>query len=198
MLLTLASSSTYRASILKKICIPFTCQSPDIDESPLLGEGIHQQVARLAFLKAQAVASTQTSGFIIGSDQLAICEQTTLGKPGNYLNAFNQLTQLSGKRVEFHTGLCLFNSENNEHQTIVECFTVEFKQLSSQQIQRYLEIEQPYNCAGSFKSEGLGIALFTKLEGKDPNTLIGLPLISLIDLFANWQIDLFEFMQIPQ
>lgn len=197
MLITLASSSSYRASILKKICVPFTCSSPNIDESPVKDESVEQQVKRLAYLKARAVADKQKQGYIIGSDQLAQCNNMTLGKPGNFDKAFAQLTFLSGQRVDFYTGLCLFNAYNQQYQSMVELFTVEFKPLSEKQIQRYLQIEQPFDCAGSFKSEGLGIALFSKLEGKDPNTLIGLPLISLIALFANWHIDLFDHMQMP-
>ena len=195
MKIILASTSVYRAELLKKLSVPFSCQAPGVDESPLAGEGIQQQVKRLAELKAQAVAQTTTTGYVIGSDQLASCQETILGKPGNYPNAHAQLTQLSGQTVQFYTGLCVVNAANGQQQSIVECFEVEFKPLSSKQIQRYLELEQPYDCAGSFKSEGLGIALFSRLNGRDPNTLVGLPLIALTELFANWQIDLFDYMQ---
>ncbi|MDP5041432.1 MAG: Maf family protein, partial [Paraglaciecola sp.] len=128
-------------------------------------------------------------------DQLAMCQGDVLGKPGNHYNAKLQLQQLSGKTVTFYTGLCLLDCTNKQQQTIVETFEVSFKALSDQQIQRYLSIEQPYDCAGSFKSEGLGIALFDKLQGRDPNTLVGLPLIALVELFSNWGIDIFEHMQ---
>lgn len=191
----LASSSPYRASLLAKLSLPFTCQSPDIDESPLTNETVSAQVARLAFIKAQAIATQYTDGFVIGSDQLAMCQGDVLGKPGNHYNARLQLQQLSGKTVTFYTGLCLLDCTNKQQQTIVETFEVSFKALSDQQIQRYLSIEQPYDCAGSFKSEGLGIALFDKLQGRDPNTLVGLPLIALVELFSNWGIDIFEHMQ---
>lgn len=195
MKIILASTSVYRAELLKKLSVPFSCQAPGVDERPLAGEGIQQQVKRLAELKAHAVANSTANAYVIGSDQLASCQDIVLGKPGNYHNAHAQLTQLSGQTVQFYTGLCLVNAANGEHQSIVECFEVEFKPLSSKQIQRYLEIEQPYDCAGSFKSEGLGIALFNRLNGRDPNTLVGLPLIALTELFANWQIDLFDHMQ---
>ena len=195
MKIILASTSVYRAALLNKLSVPFTCQAPQVDESALAGESIQQQVKRLAELKAQAVANNLTEGYVIGSDQLASCNNLILGKPGNYQNAYTQLTQLSGQTVEFHTGLCLINAANGQQQSIVECFEVEFKNLTSKQIQRYLELEQPFDCAGSFKSEGLGIALFKQLNGRDPNTLVGLPLIALTELFANWQLDLFDYMQ---
>jgi septum formation protein len=197
MKIILASTSVYRAALLNKLSVPFTCLAPSVDESALDGESIQQQVKRLAELKAQAVAQTLTEGYVIGSDQLASCHNLILGKPGNYQNAYSQLTQVSGQTVEFHTGLCLINAANGQQQSIVECYEVEFKNLTSKQIQRYLELEQPFDCAGSFKSEGLGIALFNKLNGRDPNTLIGLPLIALTELFANWQLDLFDYMQYP-
>lgn len=195
MKIILASTSVYRATLLNKLSVPFTCQAPNVDESALIGESIQQQVKRLAQLKATTVAQTLVDGYVIGSDQLASCHNLILGKPGHYQNAHAQLTQLSGQTVEFHTGLCLINAATGEQQTIVECFEVEFKNISDKQIQRYLELEQPYDCAGSFKSEGLGIALFKRLNGRDPNTLVGLPLIALTELFANWQVDLFDYMQ---
>ena len=195
MKIILASSSPYRAALLKKLCIPFECMAPHIDETQIDGESVEQQVQRLARLKAQALISQANNAFIIGSDQLACHQGKALGKPGDFDTALKQLRDLQGQRVEFHTGLCLLNSSNGAQQTIVEKFAVEFKQLSTKQLQRYLTIEQPFDCAGSFKSEGLGIALFNRLEGRDPNSLIGLPLIALIELFANWHIDLFEHMQ---
>ncbi|KXI28756.1 Maf family protein [Paraglaciecola hydrolytica] len=195
MKIILASTSVYRAALLHKLSVPFTCQAPHVDESAVDGESIHQQVKRLAELKAQAVALSLTEGYVIGSDQLASYGNLILGKPGNYQNAFSQLSQLSGQSIVFYTGLCLINAANGQQQSMVECFEVEFKQLSNKQIQRYLELEQPFDCAGSFKCEGLGIALFKRLNGRDPNTLVGLPLIALTELFANWQIDLFDYMQ---
>jgi septum formation protein len=190
----LASSSAYRAHILKKLAIPFITASPDIDERPLLHESVQQQVARLATIKAQAVATKHQSAYIIGSDQLACFAGQALGKPGGFEQASAQLSMLSGQEVQFYTGLCLLNSANLTQQVLVEQFTVKFKTLKTTQIRRYLEIEQPFDCAGSFKCEGLGIALFSKLQGRDPNTLIGLPLIALVEMFNNWDIDLFDHM----
>jgi septum formation protein len=195
MKIILASSSPYRADLLKKLSMPFLTMSPNIDESALLDENVEKQVARLAYIKAKAIALSVNDAYIIGSDQLALCDNQVLGKPGDYPNALQQLTQLSGKKVTFYTGLCLLNAVTMEHQTIVETFDVFFRQLQSKQIQRYLAIEQPFDCAGSFKSEGLGIALFDKLEGRDPNTLVGLPLIALVELFANWDIDVFDHVK---
>jgi septum formation protein len=198
MKIILASSSPYRSALLAKLSLPFTCQSPDIDESPLAKEKVEEQVARLATLKAAAIAFSTQDAYIIGSDQLAMCNQEVLGKPGGFQQAVMQLTKLSGQKVTFYTGLCLFNAATKEQQTIVETFEVTFKPLSDKQIQHYLMIEQPFDCAGSFKSEGLGIALFDKLEGRDPNTLVGLPLIALVELFTNWGIDIFDFMQVDE
>ncbi|NCP63102.1 MAG: septum formation inhibitor Maf [Paraglaciecola sp.] len=190
----LASSSAYRAQILKKLAIPFFTDSPDIDESPLLHETVQQQVARLAIAKAQAVAAKHPAAYIIGSDQLACFAGRALGKPGDFEQANTQLSMLSSQKVQFYTGLCLLNSTNLAQQVLVEEFSVQFKILKSSQIRRYLEIEQPFDCAGSFKSEGLGIALFNKLQGRDPNTLVGLPLIALVEMFNNWGIDVFDYM----
>lgn len=197
MKIILASSSAYRQSILKKLHIPFICVSPDIDEAPVAKESISAQVARLAKSKAIAVA-TQTphiNSYVIGSDQLASFNGQVLGKPGDFATAKQQLLMCSGETVRFYTGLCLVHSANNEMSHIVETFDVTFKPLTEKQISTYLQIEQPYDCAGSFKCEGLGIALFASLNGKDPNTLIGLPLIALMDLFTTMSVDLFDFME---
>ncbi len=198
MKIILASSSPYRQSILKKLHIPFTCGAPDIDESPIPGESIDDQVARLAKYKALTIAAQKAhvSSFVIGSDQLASFNGMVLGKPGNFASAKQQLMMFSGQTVKFHTGLCVIHKATDQLQQIVETFDVVFKTLTAEQISTYLKIEQPYDCAGSFKCEGLGIALFESLNGKDPNTLIGLPLIALIDLFKNMSVDLFEYMQI--
>lgn len=198
MKIILASSSSYRQSILKKLHISFTCVAPNIDESPVLNETISEQVARLAKYKALAIATQEShiNSYVIGSDQLASFNGKILGKPGNFDNAKQQLSLFSGQTVRFHTGLCLVHSVSDQLIQVVETFDVTFKVLTVKQISTYLQIEKPYDCAGSFKCEGLGIALFESLNGRDPNTLIGLPLIALIDLFNNMSVDLFEHMQI--
>jgi len=183
--LILASTSPFRRELLGKLCLPFECVAPDIDESPIAGETPSKLVARLAEQKAKAVAHSHPNSLIIGSDQVAVLDQQILGKPGTHARATRQLQQASGKRITFLTGLSLYNSQNDMLQTEVVPFTVYFRKLSEKQIENYLLKEQPYNCAGSFKSEGLGISLFEKLEGEDPNTLIGLPLIRLIQMLEN-------------
>ncbi len=180
--LILASTSPFRRKLLGKLCLPFECAAPDIDESPVAGEKPSELVARLAGQKARAVAHNHPNSLIIGSDQVAVLDQQILGKPGTHTRAIQQLQQASGRRITFFTGLSLYNSQDDTLQTEVVPFTVYFRKLSEKQIENYLLKEQPYNCAGSFKSEGLGISLFEKLEGEDPNTLIGLPLIRLIQM----------------
>ena len=196
MKIILASSSPYRQTILKKLQIPFTCVAPNINESAVSGESISAQVERLAKIKALAIATTKTNvdSYVIGSDQLASFNGQLLGKPGDFATAKQQLTMFSGQTVKFYTGLCLVHSAKNQLAQIVETFDVTFKTLTEDQISTYLRIEQPYDCAGSFKCEGLGIALFESLKGRDPNTLIGLPLIALMDLFNNMSVDLFDYM----
>ena len=182
--LILGSSSPFRAELLAKLGLPFITASPDIDERPIDGETPEQLVKRLSEQKALAIATQHQSAVIIGSDQVAILDGQILGKPGNHENAVKQLTASSGKTVRFLTGLALYNAETKKMQSIVEPFEVSFKHLSVEQIEFYLQQEQPYQCAGSFKSEGFGISLFSKLSGDDPNSLIGLPLIKLIQLLA--------------
>lgn len=197
MKIILASSSSYRQSILKKLHIPFSSVAPNIDESPVHTESISDQVERLAKNKALTIASQEAhnNSYVIGSDQLASFNDQVLGKPGNFATAKQQLQMFSGQTVRFYTGLCLIHSSSNQISNIVETFDVTFKTLTESQISTYLHIEQPYDCAGSFKCEGLGIALFESLNGRDPNTLIGLPLIALMDLFKTMSVDLFEYMQ---
>ena len=197
MKIILASGSPYRQSILKKLHIPFSCISPNIDESAEPCESIYSQVERIAKTKALSVAKHQTNKdkYVIGSDQLASFNGQVLGKPGDFATAKQQLMMFNGQTVRFYTGLCLVNSARNQLAEIVETFDVTFKSLTESQISTYLQIEQPYDCAGSFKCEGLGIALFESLDGRDPNTLIGLPLIALIDLFNTLSVDLFDYMQ---
>lgn len=180
--IVLASTSPYRRALLDKLAIPFICAAPDIDETPHLGESAIDLVIRLAENKAKALATHYPNHLIIGSDQVCVLGNTITGKPHNKVNATRQLQEASGKCVSFFTGLALFNSATQEIQSIAEPFDVHFRALTETEIDGYLEKEQPWNCAGSFKSEGLGIALFERLSGRDPNTLIGLPLIALIQM----------------
>jgi MAF protein len=184
MKLVLASTSPFRKELLQRLGVDFSCASPDVDETPVEGENIEEMVIRLSELKASAIASEYENNLegalIIGSDQSAVLNGKPLTKPRNFENAVKQLTAASGQRIVFQTGLCLLNTLTGNKQSICEPYTVVFKELSQQTIEHYLKKEEPYNCAGSFKSEGLGIALFEKFEGEDPNSLIGLPLIKLI------------------
>ena len=185
MKLVLASTSPFRKELLQRLDIPFDTASPDIDESVQPNETPDQLVARLAEQKAKAVAEQFPDALIIGSDQVATLDDEIIGKPGNHENAVQQLQKASGRKVVFFTGLCLFNSNTGNTQVEVVPFTVTFKELTEEKIDSYLKKEQPYNCAGSFKSEGLGIVLFEKLEGDDPNSLVGLPLIRLVNMLNN-------------
>ena len=185
MKLVLASTSPFRREILEKLDVSFETVAPDVNEDILIDEIPEQLVARLAEAKARAGAEKQSHALIIGSDQIAVVDGQILGKPGNHEEATKQLRRASAKRVSFLTGLCVFNTESKRAQVDVVPFNVIFRQLTDKQIESYLQKEQPYNCAGSFKSEGLGIALFERLEGDDPNTLIGLPLIRLIKMLES-------------
>ena len=178
--LLLASTSPFRRELLTRLGLPFTVQAPDADESRRPGEDAPTMVARLAEQKAQAVAAgCQSATLIIGSDQAAVLDGEIIGKPGNHARAVAQLQRASGQTVIFYTGVCLLDSASGERQVAVERFSVAFRELTGAQIESYLHREQPYQCAGSFKSEGLGIALFERLAGDDPSSLIGLPLIRL-------------------
>lgn len=176
--LVLASTSPFRKEILSRLNIPFETFAPLVDESPLENESPSQLVTRLSILKAQSVKLERA--LIIGSDQIAVIDNTILGKPGNHEQAVKQLNQASGKQVDFLTGLSVINTETDKIQTDLVHFSVKFRQLTSTQIENYLKIDQPYNCAGSFKSEGLGIALLDRMIGSDPTAIIGLPLIRLV------------------
>ncbi|WP_206485573.1 nucleoside triphosphate pyrophosphatase [Thalassotalea sp. G2M2-11] len=180
--IVLGSTSPFRKSLLEKLNIAFECAKPNIDETPLPDETPQVLVERLAKSKAQVAANGTQNALVIGSDQVATCDGEILGKPHTKENAIKQLKKFSGKCVTFYTGLCVFNSQTSETTSLVEPFNVYFKTLNEQDIINYIDAELPLNCAGSFKSEGLGICLFEKLEGDDPNTLIGLPLIKLIQL----------------
>ncbi|MBS4688888.1 septum formation inhibitor Maf [Aeromonas sobria] len=180
--LTLASTSRYRKALLEKLGLPFDCAAPDVDERPLAGESAQALVARLARAKAQAIADGRDHGLIIGSDQVCVCDGRTLGKPGTIDNAVAQLMAAQGRSVTFYTGLCVLDAATGQAHQLVEPFTVHFRNLDEAAIRRYVEAELPLDCAGSFKCEGMGIVLFKGLEGRDPNALIGLPLIGLIEL----------------
>lgn len=187
--LVLGSTSPFRKEILAKLNIPFVCAKPNIDESAFDNESPVELVERLAIEKAKAVAGEFPDALIIGSDQVAICDGEILGKPHNFENAVKQLEKFSNKTVVFYTGLCVYDSGLDYTTAVIEPFLVHFNQLSLSDIENYLHAEQPYNCAGSFKSEGLGICLFKKLEGDDPNTLIGLPLIKLVELLKQHDVN---------
>lgn len=185
MKLILASTSPFRKQLLDKLKLDYETASPEVDETPLASETIEAMVVRLSEAKARAVADRYPDALIIGSDQSAVLNGKPLTKSGGFDKAFQQLKNASGQKIIFQTGLCLLNTLTGHMQSACIPYTVIFKTLSDQQIKHYLEKEQPYNCAGSFKSEGLGIALFERFEGEDPNALIGLPLIKLIEMLAN-------------
>ena len=180
--LILASSSIYRQQLLQRLRLPFTAVSPDIDETPRPAEHAADTALRLAEQKARALAGRFPDALIIGSDQVAILNGEAISKPGNHANAVQQLTAASGRSVYFHTALCLLNSGNAEVQTKIASNEVKFRRLTAEQIERYLLAETPYDCAGSAKCEGLGIALIESIRGDDPNALIGLPLIELTSM----------------
>lgn len=180
--LILASTSPWRRALLEKLAIPFECAAPEVDETPLPGEAPRHLVLRLAQKKAQSLAHSYPSHLIIGSDQICVLDGEITGKPLTEENARQQLLKARGNIVTFYTGLALYNSATGHLQTEVEPFDVHFRHLSETEIDDYLRKERPLHCAGSFKSEGLGIALFERLEGRDPNTLIGLPLIALCQM----------------
>lgn len=179
--LVLASTSPYRKQLLNKLSLSFVTCSPDFDETPLEDETPLQLVKRLAKGKAES-CNTESASLVIGSDQVCVIDGRIVGKPLSRENAIKQLMQQSGQSIQFYTGLALHNTVSGETDVKVDTFTVYFRRLTEEQVTRYVDIEKPYYCAGSFKSEGLGIALFDKLEGKDPNTLVGLPLIDLVDM----------------
>lgn len=179
MKLVLASTSAYRRELLQRFDLPFEVARPDIDESPLPGEHPRSTAERLAIEKARAVAGNFADALIIGSDQMAAMGDIRFGKPGTVERAVAQLKQMSGQTVIFHTALALLNTTTGEAQIDVVPTEVRFRTLSDDEIVRYVEKERPLDCAGSAKSEGLGITLLDALSGDDPNALVGLPLIAL-------------------
>ena len=187
--LILASSSPYRKELLARLGLAFETVSPEVDESPLPQESPQDTALRLAQVKARKIAETHLEALVIGCDQVATLDGMQLGKPGNHENATKQLRMMQGRTVIFHSALCLYNAQTLTMQAEVVPYEVAFRQLSDEQIERYLRTEQPYNCAGSAKSEGLGIALISSMHGLDPNALIGLPLIKLITMLQNEKVD---------
>ncbi|MBW0237373.1 nucleoside triphosphate pyrophosphatase [Pseudomonas sp. D1HM] len=180
--LLLASSSIYRRDLLARLRLPFNCSSPDIDESHRPGESARELVERLSLEKARALANSHPGHLIIGSDQVAVLNGHIIGKPHTFDKARQQLMDASGASVTFLTGLTLLNARTGDHQTDCIPFTVHMRTLGTEQIERYLLAETPYDCAGSFKAEGLGVSLFQRTEGDDATSLVGLPLIRLIDM----------------
>ncbi|MBK3867848.1 septum formation inhibitor Maf [Pseudomonas stutzeri] len=180
--LLLASSSRYRQQLLSRLQLPFESHAPDIDETPLPGEDAERLVRRLAEQKSRALAADYPNHLIIGSDQVAVLGEKILGKPHTFERAKQQLQAASGKSVRFLTGLAMLDSATNRIQVDCVPFTVHFRSLDEARIERYLTTEQPFDCAGSFKAEGLGISLFRATEGEDATSLIGLPLIRLVDM----------------
>ena len=190
--LILGSSSPFRKMLLERLMVPFETANPDIDESSHDNETPIELVKRLAIEKAQAVATQYPKSLIIGSDQVALHGEEVVGKPHTHERAVEQLRLASGKKITLYTGLALINSESGNIQSEVIPFTVHFKVLSDSVIESYLRKEEPYNCAGSVKSEGLGIALMKRFDGDDPNALIGLPLIRLVAMLENENYPLFD------
>ncbi|MBF6058520.1 MULTISPECIES: Maf family protein [Thiomicrorhabdus] len=179
----LGSSSAFRKLLLEKLHFPFTQATPDIDETPLASETPQKMVTRLAQRKAEALAEQYPDHILITSDQCAVLDDKPLGKPHTFENAFRQLSSFSGRTVRFYTSLHVRNTRTNRDYQALDITEVEFRDLADDVIRRYLEIETPLNCAGSFKSEGLGITLFKAIRSIDPNALIGLPLIELTEIF---------------
>ena len=188
--IVLASTSPFRQALLNRLRLTFVTAAPHVDESRLADEDPEAMVLRLAADKATAVARRYPHALIIGSDQVACIDGLILGKPGSRDRAIEQLILAAGRPVQFYTGLSLLNAATGHVQTVCEPYTVHFRRLSKRQIERYVDAEQPFNCAGSFKSEGLGIVLFERFDGDDPNSLIGLPLIRLVSLLETEGIQL--------
>ena len=188
--IVLGSTSPFRKELLERLNLDFITDSPDIDETPLANELPEAYVQRLSLEKAKVVAARHPNSLIIGSDQCSILDGEIRGKPHTHENAVKQLSASSGKRVSFLTGLCVYDSTDDSYQLEMVPFHVDFRELSVTEIESYLQAEKPYNCAGSFKSEGLGITLFKSLQGNDPTALIGLPLIKLSEMLRNKAITL--------
>jgi septum formation protein len=189
MKLVLASTSPYRRELLARLGVPFDVAAPDVDETPLSGESPDETALRLSLLKAKAVAKKYPDALIIGSDQVALLEGVQLGKPGTHEKAIEQLKSMRGRALEFHTALTLLNARTGSVQTANVPVRLVMRNYSDTQIENYLRRDQPYNCCGSAKSESLGIALIARFETEDPNALVGLPLIKLVEMLANEGLD---------
>ena len=185
----LASTSPYRRALLQRLQLPFSCVDPQTEEKAVAGETPADMAKRLALAKARAVAARYPDALVIGSDQVASIDERVMGKPGNHEAALDQLRASSGREVLFHTALALLHIEGDLEQFHVEPFSAFFRKLDENALDNYLRREQPYDCAGSFKCEGLGIALFDKLQGRDPTSLEGLPLIALAGMLATAGVD---------
>jgi septum formation protein len=189
--LILASTSAYRRALLERLRLPFKVVAPDVDETPLPGESPMLTALRLAASKAEAVVPAAAGAIIIGSDQVAVLDGQPLGKPGDHAAAVRQLQAMRGQRVVFHTALCLLNAASGRKQVENVPTSVFFRNFSDAQIEHYLRTEQPYDCAGSAKIEGLGIALVERIESDDPSALIGLPLMKLVTMLQSEGIEIF-------
>ena len=183
--IVLASTSVFRKTILEKLGLPFICANPNVDETPHLNEQAGELVKRLALAKAKALSNTYPNHLIIGGDQVCVINGNIIGKPYTEEQAYQQLRSASGQKITFYSGLALFNTQTGNEQVLCEPFHIYFRSLTDNEIYHYIAKERPLMCAGSIKSEGLGITLFDKLEGRDPNTLIGLPLIALTQMLIN-------------
>ena len=185
--LVLASTSSYRRTLLQRLGVAFEVAAPDVDETQRDGEAPEAMARRLAEAKALAVAKRFPGALVIGCDQVAHCDGEIFGKPGSHAKAVRQLRALSGRAALFHTAVCV-HKDGASRTRVVPC-RVSFRELDDATIESYLEKEHPYDCAGSAKAEGLGIALIAKIEGDDPSALIGLPLIALVDLLREQGLD---------
>jgi septum formation protein len=189
MQLVLASTSPYRRALLQRLGVRFSVADPQTPEARMPGESPDATAARLARAKALAVAPRFPGALIIACDQVASCGDDIMGKPGDHEQAVRQLRQLSGREAVFHTALCVHNTSTGMSSHRIVPARVRFRKLDDAVIERYLRREQPYDCAGSAKSEGMGIALIERIEGDDPNALVGLPLIALVDLLREQGFD---------
>ncbi|MGR0279705.1 Maf family protein [Marinomonas dokdonensis] len=190
--LVLGSSSSYRKALLERLRIPFDCVNPDIDETPKAEESAEHLVRRLTLEKAQSVyqqLNSEHAHCIITSDQVALINNKILGKPNDHQTAVKQLQSFSGQAVSFLTGLGVYNTQTQQQSYRLNVYKVYFRELTLSEIERYVQLEQPFDCAGSFKCEGLGVTLFDKMAGDDPNSLIGLPLIDLCALLRENKIN---------